>query len=41
MAEGIRVKTERNRVDKKKSLKKKKGEDVRNMKLIAAPCETI
>ena len=35
------VKTERNRVDKQKSLNKKKQEDVQVKKLIAAPCEAI
>ena len=39
MAEYSRVKTEKNRVDKLKSLKKKKKEDVQIKKLIAAPCE--
>ena len=41
MAEDSRVKTERNGVDKSKRLKKKKREDVRNEKLIAAPCGAI
>ena len=41
MAEYSRVKTEKNRVDKLKSLKKKKKEDVQIKKLIAAPCEAI
>ena len=35
------VKTERNRVDKQKSLNKIKQEDVQVKKLIAAPCEAI
>ena len=37
MAEDSMVKTERNRVDKQKSLSKKK-ENVQVKKLIAAPC---
>ena len=41
MAEDSRAKTERNRVDKKESLKKKKRKDVQNKKLIADPYETI
>ena len=41
MVENQRVKTERNRVDKQKSPKKKKREDVQNKKLIAATCEAI
>ena len=36
MAEDSRVKTERNWVDKKKSLRKKKREDVQNIKWIPA-----
>ena len=41
MAEDLRVKTEINRVDKQKTLKKKKREDIQIKKLIAAPCEAI
>ena len=41
MVENQRVKTERNRVDKQKSPKKKKREDVQNKKLIADLCEAI
>ena len=41
MAEDLRVKREINRVDKYKSLKKKKREDVQIKNLIAAPCEAI
>ena len=41
MAEDSMVKTERNRVDKQKSLNKIKQEDVQVKKLIAAPCEAI
>ena len=40
MAQDPRVKTERNRVDKQKSLNKKKREDV-NKKPIAALCEAM
>ena len=36
-----KLKTKRNRVDKLKSLKKKKIEDVQTRKLIVAPCEAI
>ena len=41
MEEDSMVKKERNRVDKWKSLKKKKREDVHIKKLIAASCEAI
>ena len=41
MAEDSRVKTERNLVDKWKSIKTKKRESVQTKKLIAAPCKTI
>ena len=41
MAEDSRVKADRNRVDKQKSPKKKKGEGVQIKKLITAPCEVI
>ena len=39
LAEDIIVKTEKNRVDKFKSLKRNKREDFQIKKLIAAPCE--
>ena len=39
MAEDSRVKTERNLVDKWKSIKTKKRESVQTKKLIAAPCK--
>ena len=41
MAEDSRVKTDRNRVDKQNSPKKKKGEGVQSKKLITVPCEVI
>ena len=41
MTEDSRVKTERNRVDKLKSLKKKERKDVQKKKLIGAPREPI
>ena len=41
LAEDSIVKTERNRVDKQTSLKKKKREYVQIKKLIAAPCKAI
>ena len=41
MAKDSSVSTERNRVDKQQSMKKKKREDVQNKKLIAAPCEAL
>ena len=41
MAEDSTVKTERNRVDKQKSLTKKQREDVQIKKLIATPCQAI
>ena len=41
MAEDLRVKIERNRVDNYKSLRKKEREDVQIKRLIAVPCEAI
>ena len=41
MAEDSRLKAERNRVDKQKSLTKKKREDIQIKMMITAPCETI
>ena len=41
MAEDPRVKTERSRSDKQKSLKKKKREDVQIERLTTAPCEAL
>ena len=41
ITEDSRFKTKRNRVDKLKSLKKKKIEDVQTRKLIAAPFKAI
>ena len=41
MAEGPRGKTERNQVDKQKSLKKKKRKDLQSKKWIAATCAAI
>ena len=41
LAEDSVVETEKNQVDKEKSLKRKKREDVQIKKLIAVPCESI
>ena len=40
LAEDSVVETEKNQVDKEKSLKRKKREDVQIKKLIDAPCES-